>query len=385
MGYGAGAAITSGSLNILIGGEGTGNNITTGSGNIALGTNALTTLTASTYPNIAIGENALYSMATGYQNIAIGYRAGESATGVGLTLMGDSAGLSITSGNSNTCYGYATGYATTTGANNTAIGSGALVANTTASYNTAVGHNSLDANTTASFNTAVGYNSLGVNTTGTKNVAFGASAGESCTTGSRSVFVGESAGFDATDANNNVFIGFETQNDNAGTSSQVVIGHKARSQGGGYFTVANSSTIYTYVDIGSTSWQSSSDERLKKEITNSTAGLSFINDLRPVTFKWKTKGEVDSNLPHYEEGSNETVIGASDLSSLTKHGFVAQEVKTVLDNHPEVKEGAEIWKENNEGIQHFSPSALIPMLVKALQEADDKIDALTARIETLEE
>ena len=26
----------------------------------------------------------------------------------------------------------------------------------------------------------------------------------------------------------------------------------------------------------------------------------------------------------------------------------------------------------------------IPMLVKALQEADDKIDALTARIETLE-
>ena len=285
----------------------------------------------------------------------------------------------------NTAVGAYAQYQSTAATQSTAVGYGALSSLTTGHYNTAVGSAALDANTTASYNTAVGYAALTTATTGTKNVAFGSGAGEACTTGSRNVFVGDSAGFDATNADNNVFIGFETQNDNAGTSSQVVIGHKARSQGGGFFTVANSSTIYTYVDIGSTSWQSSSDERLKKEITNSTAGLSFINDLRPVTFKWKTKGEVDSNLPHYEEGSNETVIGASDLSSLTKHGFVAQEVKTVLDNHPEVKEGAEIWKENNEGIQHFSPSALIPMLVKALQEADDKIDALTARIETLEE
>jgi hypothetical protein len=49
-----------------------------------------------------------------------------------------------------------------------------------------------------------------------------------------------------------------------------------------------------------------------------------------------------------------------------------------------VKDGADIWEENRDEIQNFAPSALIPMLVKALQEADDKIDALTTRIEALE-
>jgi hypothetical protein len=334
--------------------------------------------------NVALGNTALDSVSTGARNVAIGTNAGTAiSSGTDNTAVGMNALASVTTGLTNTAVGRNSLYSNT-GSNNTGLGYYALFANTTGGYNTSVGRNALDANTTASFNTAVGYNSLGVNTTGTKNVAFGASAGESCTSGSRNVFIGESAGFDATDATNNVFIGFETQNDNAGTGSQVVIGHKARSQGGGKFTVGTSNTTYSHLTIGGTSWSGSSDERLKKEITNSNAGLSFINDLRPVTFKWKTKGEVDSSLPHYEEGSNTPVIGDSDTNSLTKHGFIAQEVKTVLDNHPEVKDGADIWEENRDEIQNFAPTALIPMLVKALQEADDKIDALTTRIEALE-
>ena len=65
-------------------------------------------------------------------------------------------------------------------------------------------------------------------------------------------------------------------------------------------------------------------------------------------------------------------------------GFVAQEVKTVLDNHSEVKDGQEIWQTDETTVQTLAPSALVPMLVKALQEADDKIDALTARVAALE-
>jgi len=66
------------------------------------------------------------------------------------------------------------------------------------------------------------------------------------------------------------------------------------------------------------------------------------------------------------------------------HGFIAQEVKTVLDNHSEVKDGQEIWQTDDTTVQTLAPGALIPMLVKALQEADAKIEALTTRIETLE-
>ena len=76
------------------------------------------------------------------------------------------------------------------------------------------------------------------------------------------------------------------------------------------------------------------------------------------------KAEAEKfNFPYLYDG--EQKVAKNFNAQKTPHAFV-------------------IWKENNEGIQHFSPSALIPMLVKALQEADDKIDALTTRIEALE-
>ena len=70
---------------------------------------------------------------------------------------------------------------------------------------------------------------------------------------------------------------------------------------------------------------------------------------------------------------------------IDKHGFIAQELESTIANYSDAGDkGHEIFKQTNDGIYTASPSALIPMLVKALQEADDKIDALTARIETLE-
>ena len=42
------------------------------------------------------------------------------------------------------------------------------------------------------------------------------------------------------------------------------------------------------------------------------------------------------------------------------------------------------WDEREDGSQEVSESALIPMLVKAIQELSAKNDALEARITTLE-
>ena len=71
------------------------------------------------------------------------------------------------------------------------------------------------------------------------------------------------------------------------------------------------------------------------------------------------------------------------------HGFIAQEVKTVLDNHPEVKDGAKLWHQDpvdsaQADIQNLSSVALIPMLTKAIQELSTELDAAKARITTLE-
>ena len=59
-------------------------------------------------------------------------------------------------------------------------------------------------------------------------------------------------------------------------------------------------------------------------------------------------------------------------------------VKTAIDNHPELKDGFELWNVRTSGQQEVAEAALIPVLVKAIQEQQTLIESLTARITTLE-
>ena len=59
-------------------------------------------------------------------------------------------------------------------------------------------------------------------------------------------------------------------------------------------------------------------------------------------------------------------------------------IKATIDAHPEIKEGHSIWRESPDGVQNVADGALIPMLVKSIQELSAQNAALTARIETLE-
>lgn len=77
-------------------------------------------------------------------------------------------------------------------------------------------------------------------------------------------------------------------------------------------------------------------------------------------------------MPQYDEDSSDPVYGEGKAH----HGFIAQEVKAVIDANSDVANGHNIWVEDPEGTQQIAPSALIPMLVKAIQE-------LSAEIETL--
>jgi hypothetical protein len=129
-------------------------------------------------------------------------------------------------------------------------------------------------------------------------------------------------------------------------------------QGGDFYT--NDGTV-----------SSLSDVRIKKDITSLSDGLSIVNQLRPVTFK-------------YNNDSSHTDVGdIGDADDILRYGFVADEVKTVAPQY--VTEGKGVVNGNPvTDFKSLSMMRLIPMLVKALQEADDKIDALEARIATLE-
>jgi len=305
-----------------------------------------------------------------------------------------------------------------TASHNTAVGFNSLNANTTGTQNVAVGASALDANTTASYNTAIGEKSLSTNILGSKstavgtfalfnqnpasagdmyNVAVGYDAGNAVTTASALTLIGGDAGVGLTTGHNNTLIGFNAGNYSVvlatgitntiigsyaytsatDTNQANVFGHAVAGAGG--YTTLGLTTNDIRAAHGNVTWATVSDERYKKDIVDSTAGLSFINALQPRTFKYKNLGELPETFNAYKADSTK-VFKNSD----TNHGFIAQEIKAAIDADSSIKDGFRLWDSRDDGSQEVAEAALIPILVKAIQEQNALIESLTARITTLE-
>jgi len=224
-------------------------------------------------------------------------------------------------------------------------------------------------------------------TGGGYNTAMGHNAGYRVTTGTDNTFQGFYAGGYGTSyidtGSQNTYIGAYSRSSGTSVTGEIAIGRYSLGQGGSTATLGISGTgIHIPLNGSTTSWSAHSDERLKENIVDSTAGLSFINDLRPITYNWKSKKDIsDEFVNYYDDESDEPVQGQVKQ---TNHGFIAQEIKATIDAHPEIKEGHSIWRESPDGVQNVADGALIPMLVKSIQELSAQNAALTARIETLE-
>ena len=142
----------------------------------------------------------------------------------------------------------------------------------------------------------------------------------------------------------NVVMKLSFSNDNDATSASFV--YMTDSGGAiGSITAASGTSV---------SFNTASDERLKKNIVDASSQLDIIKNVKVREFDWKRND-------HHEVG------------------MIAQELKTIIPDV--VREGGDDVTEQPWSIDY---GKLTPYLIKALQEADAKIDALTARIETLE-
>ena len=235
----------------------------------------------------------------------------------------------------------------------------------------------MTANTTGGDNTAIGQMALFSNTTAAGNTGLGHRAGGGLTTGQYNTFVGIDAGYYTTittDGTRNVVVGAYAMTSSAGGYDQEVFGYNVTGSGHNTFTFGSGGSDTTCTN-GSTSFSAPSDERMKEEIVTSIAGLSFVNDLRPVTFKWKKEKDIPAELNAHVKDSEKRY-----KTDATQHGFVAQEVKAVIDAHSEIKDGFEMWREDDaDGRQRVSESALIPVLVKAIQDLSAKVEELESK------
>jgi len=321
-----------------------------------------------------------------------------------------------TTGSENTAIGRSAMDANTTGASNVAVGRSALAANTTGARNIAIGHDAYVSSDTESDNIAIGYSAMTTNTAGgQRNIAIGNYAADAMTSGDDNVAIGNqalgannagventavggNAGVGITGGVDNTVVGFNACNHVAVLSTgsyNVIIGQYSHTTAvdtdranvlghgvggaGGYTTVGNGSDDIRAAN-GNVTWATVSDERYKKDIVDSTAGLSFVNALQPRTFKYKNKGELPSTFSAYKADSTE-VFKNSD----TNHGFIAQEVKAAIDSDSSIKDGFRLWDDRDDGSQEVAEAALIPVLVKAMQELSTKVDTLTLHSSVLEQ
>ncbi len=186
--------------------------------NSAVGDSALISITTGD-KNLAFGQGALKSVTSSTGNIAIGYGAGRSITDASgyNTIVGYQAGINNNT-DRNTFLGCETGYMNTTGHYNAFIGHQAGYKNTTSNNCTALGYRALYNQTGRPDNlnvnnVAIGYEALYNNNptgpvNGNNNVAVGSEALRSNTYGNNNTAIGTGASYSNTYGYDNTSVGF---------------------------------------------------------------------------------------------------------------------------------------------------------------------------------
>ena len=187
--------------------------------------------------------------------------------------------------------------------------------------------------------------------------------------------MGYAAGFEVTSGGNNMFLG-----EDAGRAGSP----------GGAITTGSNAIVLGDENIGDAhiqvDWTVASDSRDKADFTALDLGLDFVKALAPVTYKWDKRSKYgDKNADDYD--INDYTPDGTHKEDWLDIGFKAQEVEAL-----EIAAGYNKSNKTNLVSNHTGDgkqmglqySKFVPILVKAMQEQNALIEALTARIVTLE-
>ena len=121
-----------------------------------------------------------------------------------------------------------------------------------------------------------------------------------------------------------------------------------------------------------------SDERDKTDFQPLTAGLAFVNGLTPYTFYWDKRASYVDWRVNPDTDLNSITHDGTHKEDWLDLGFKAQDVVALEEaiNHKLSNKTNLVSNQTGDGKQYqLQYEKFVPVLVKALQEADDKIDA----------
>jgi trimeric autotransporter adhesin len=319
-------AATSGGDQIAIGRlAGTGNPVNTSKGSVSIGYWSGKDNEADNTVNIGYKSGQNFSSTANY-NVNIGYEA-----------------ASYTGYNPNSQYcvniGYRAGlYAR--GDRNIAIG-----ALTNGASNTAAD---------ARDNVCVGYYAGRVLTSGYENVFIGSNSDQTCQTGNANVIIGSTTNCSSTNA-----------------VAQVVLGYGINSQGNNTFRVRASSGSYNTQNAST--WTTTSDERIKTNVTEYTLGLDTLNQINVKTYNYLSDSAIAAAHPELADSDGLVHEGLDTEKTIV--GLMAQELEAVLPNSVTTRDN---------GIKAVNKDELFWVMLNSIKELKTANDSLVARVEALE-
>jgi hypothetical protein len=207
---------------------------------------------------------------------------------------------------------------------------------------------------------AVGGTALDSATNGQKNTCLGYAAGTQITTGQESVCVGWTSGKDLT-TGRGIYVGHESQASSGSADKEIVIAFGKTGLGNetGFFGGNNG----VYNEGNTTAWQTTSDERIKRDIVDAAGGLAIIDAVQVRNFRYKTAAEMplDDNGRPMASGLNPDKL---------RIGFIAQELEQVLPESVTVQ---------SNGVRSVNIDALHYHLIMAVQQLSARVAQLEAQ------
>ncbi len=378
----------------------TGNALISGGVGVApsYGKIGLTTHVSGTLP-VANGGTGVASYTTNRILYATG--ATTLSTSANFTFNGTEltvSGVEISPGGSSIATNVAIGQnnplgSITTGANNVGVGAFALKTSTTGNRNTSVGVQSMEFSLGASDNVGVGYRSLGNATSAVQNVAvgnlalvgasaftgasnvgigyyagtgitsgegnifIGSACGESVSTGSYNILIGNAAGATVETGEGNIIIGDGADGSGTGVNDEIVIGQALTAKGANTAYIGGSSGAYNQKNV--TTWETTSDLRIKKNVASFSGGLDVLNQIQVKNFEYRSKEEITELSPSVAVERSGVQIG-----------IIAQELQQVLP---------ECVTQNSTGVLSVNTDSLVWYLINAVKQLSAEVELLKQR------
>lgn len=224
----------------------------------------------------------------------------------------------------------------------------------TSNEDTIIGNGAGNSQTTSQFSTILGAGAAYAATSTDTTIVIGRNAADFLNTGQNNTIIGSRGNFftpsyplsavGAFTGSNNIMIGANVKPSSfSGVNNEITLG--------------NSSNTVLRCQV--TSITSLSDERDKDEIKELSAGLDFINEIKPVSFVWKDRDEDG------RQGIKDSGFIAQNLKEVQEKYNLSDELKLVYESNPEKLEA--------------SYGRLIPILVKAIQDLSEEVKQLKSK------